>query len=161
MLNFINGFEPVIDGNSKILILGSFPSVKSREVGFYYGNPQNRFWKTICEFFSEEVPNSIDKKKEFLITHNIALYDAVGSCAIKGSSDSDINLNTAKPVLIDDVIKKAPNLKAVFCNGKKSYEIFTTFNKNINLPVFYLPSTSPANVSFKKEKWKDLLSKFF
>ena len=84
------GFEPFCHINSKILILGSFPSVKSRKVEFYYGNPQNRFWSTVSEFFGEETPVTVDDKKNFLLKHDIALWDMVTECEIKGSMDSEI-----------------------------------------------------------------------
>ena len=84
------GFAPVFDGNSRVLILGSFPSVKSREIDFYYGHKQNRFWKMLCGYFGEEIPETTDGKREFLNRNKIALWDMVVSCEIKGSADASV-----------------------------------------------------------------------
>lgn len=152
------GFEPFYDENSVLLILGSFPSVKSRQVEFYYGNNQNRFWKTVCGFFGEEVPLSLDGKKNFLKKRKIALWDMVTECEIVGSQDSKI-----KNFKVADIKKLLQNSKInyIMLNGSKAAEIFTHNFGDIEVPFVRLPSTSPANVSFKKEIWHDALSRVF
>ena len=144
-------FEPVVDKNSEILILGSFPSVKSRKINFYYGNPQNRFWKVLEEFFGEKIGNDIESKKIFLKNHKIAVWDIVKSSKIKGSSDLELVKDEIEFNDIEKLLKDYPNIKKVFCNGKASFNL--TQKQFPNLEVRYLPSTSPANVSFKKETW--------
>ena len=144
-------FEPIVDKNSKILILGSFPSVKSREVNFYYGNPQNRFWKVMEEFFKITIGNDIESKKQFLKNYHIALWDIVNATQIKGSSDLDLVKEEKQINEVEELLKKYPNIQKVFCNGKASYDLTVKYFPNID--VNYLPSTSPANVSFKKEIW--------
>lgn len=154
MDNFVC-FEPVVDKNSKILILGSFPSVKSREINFYYGNKQNKIWKIFENFFKEKIGENIENKKAFLLSHKIAMWDIVKSSNIKGSSDSDILKNNYEINDILKLLKKYPNIKNIYCNGKLSYNL--TLKYFPNLKVNYLPSTSPANVSFKLEPWNKAL----
>ena len=115
------GFEPCYDDNSKLLILGSFPSVKSRQVQFYYGNKQNRFWKTISGFFGDEVPQTVEEKKEFLKKRRIALWDIVTECEIEGSKD-----DTIKNFKVADIKKVLQNSKISFIivNGGKAFFIF-------------------------------------
>lgn len=146
-------FGPVYDQNSRVLILGSFPSVKSREQGFYYGHPQNRFWKMLAAIYKEEIPNSIDEKKKFLLKHGIALWDVIESCDIEGSSDSSI-----RNVVVNDIARilmEAP-IKVVLTNGKKAQELYRKYVKHPE--AVCLPSTSPANAACKLEKlieeWK-------
>lgn len=145
-------FDPVFDCNSKILILGSFPSVKSREQAFYYGNKQNRFWKTLCEFYKTEV-NTVEEKIRLCLTNRVALWDIVTSCTIKGSLDSDIR----NYVLADlsRVLDKCGIIK-ILCNGGKAYQL-TKQAYCGSIPVIKLPSTSPANVRFDKTVWFDNL----
>lgn len=147
-----NGFPPVYDGDSKILILGSFPSVKSRKVNFYYGNKQNRFWKTLKEFYGEAV-ETVDDKKSLCLRRGIALWDIVVSCEIKGSMDADIT----NYVLADltEILQKCKIVK-ILCNGAKAYELTKSVYGG-DIPVYKLPSTSPANVSFSKQKWFEQL----
>ena len=136
----IYSFEPIFDNNSRVLILGSMASVKSLEKGFYYMHPRNRFWTTIGQVAGEQVPESIEGKRDFLLTHKIALMDIIYSCNRDGSLDSDIK--DAVPNDIMQVIKTG-NIQAVFCNGRKSYEIAKKTYPDIDFN--YLPSTSPAN----------------
>jgi len=152
------GFEPFFDENSILLILGSFPSVKSRQVEFYYGNNQNRFWKTVCGFFGEDAPLTIDGKKDFLKRRKIALWDVVTECEIVGSQDSKI-----KNFKVADIKKLLQNSKInyIILNGGKAAEIFMRNFGDICVPFEKLPSTSPANVSFKTEVWHDALSRVF
>lgn len=151
------GFAPVFNGESRILILGSFPSVKSREVSFYYGNPQNRFWRTVCGLFGEEVPRDTAGKREFLLRRRIALWDVVESCDIVGSSDASIeNVAFAD---VPFVLRAAP-IEKIFCNGTKAYELFAAnFPKYIDMTE-KLPSTSPANPRFSAAAWESALSPF-
>ena len=136
-----------IDNNSTVLILGSLPSVKTREVGFYYGHPRNRFFKVLSSIFSVKEPISVIDRKNFLREYNIALYDVIYECDICGSSDSSIK----NPIVIDikDILTKYPNIKYIGVNGGKAKELFDRYllddvNK-FGVEVFYLPSTSPAN----------------
>lgn len=138
--------KPFYNENSKILILGSFPSIKSREFGFYYSHPQNRFWKVLSKVFNEEIANDIPSKKAFLKNHNIALYDVCASCTIKGSSDTSIKnvipCNIA-PILANSCIK------TIYVNGKTAYNLYNKLIKDkINKEAIYLPSTSPANAKY-------------
>ena len=158
MCNIIHGFEPVFDQNSKILILGSFPSVKSRKVEFYYGNRQNRFWKTVCSYFNESIPETVEEKRKFLLRHKIALWDVVCECEIVGSKDSTIkNFKTAD---INFLLQNS-EVGYIILNGSKAFSIFEASYKNLNIPYVKLPSTSPANTHFNIEVWHDALSTAF
>lgn len=152
------GFQPFYSSDSKILILGSFPSVKSRKAEFYYGNPQNRFWSTLSEFFGEDLPLGTENKKEFLLRHKIALWDIVTECEIVGSMDSEIkNYRVAD---IEKLLQKI-NVGLIILNGCKAYEIFCKKYAHIRAEYIKLPSTSPANTRFSKEVWFDALSRVF
>lgn len=143
-------FGPVYDENSRILILGSFPSVKSREQQFYYGHPQNRFWKVAAALWGEEKPETIEVKKEFLLKHQIALWDVIESCDIMGSSDSSIRNVVPNDM---DVILKAAAIGGIFLNGDKAYQLYLKYcKKEGQPPVKKLPSTSPANAAWNLEK---------
>lgn len=135
----IHPIPPVYDCNSNILILGSFPSPKSRETGFFYGNKQNRFWKILSLVFSQTVPADIDGKKEFLLKHKIAVWDVLHSCEIDGASDSSI-----KNAVVNnfDIIFTISNIKAVFTTGSTATKLY---NKLTGKKSIYLPSPSPAN----------------
>ena len=148
------GFGPVFDKNSKILILGSFPSVKSREIQFYYGHKQNRFWKTVCGFFGEEVPETTGGKTAFLYRRKIALWDMVTECEIEGSADADIK--NAKTADLNVVFRAAP-IEKVLLNGTLSYNLFLARYADIEIPYFKMPSTSPANPRFDKKIWEEQL----
>lgn len=144
------GFAPVYAAGSRVLILGSFPSVKSRQVGFYYGNPQNRFWKTVCGYFGEQIPEDIAGKTEFLLRRKIALWDAVESCEIEGSSDSSIQAESVADVAS---LVTACGAHVILCNGSKSYSVLEKHYPAL-LPITKkLSSTSPANPRFTKEEW--------
>ena len=149
-------FDPIFDENSEILILGTLPSVKSREQNFYYGHPQNRFWKVIAALFEEPVPERIPEKKELLLKHHIALWDVIAECDIAGSSDSSI-----KNVVPNDmnVILSGADIQGIFANGGKAYQLFVKYcSKEGMPPVGKLPSTSPANAAWSFEhltaEWK-------
>lgn len=141
---------PVFDRNSKVLILGSFPSVKSREVQFFYGHPQNRFWKVTSAVFGVQEPHTIEEKKSFLLSHGIAVWDVIASCDIEGSSDSSI-----KNVVPNDLTKilEIADIRTIFVNGKTAEKFYNKYIKNsIGRDVVCLPSTSPANAAWSVER---------
>lgn len=141
---------PFFDGNSELLILGSFPSPKSRESGFYYGHPQNRFWKTLAAVFEEKVPSDIEEKKEFLRRQKIALWDVIASCEIKGAEDGSIRRAKANDL---SVILNAAAIRKILTTGKTAFCLYQTLCEPIvGRPALPLPSTSPANraVSFEE-----------
>lgn len=151
-----------INNTSSILILGSLPSVKTREVGFYYGHPQNRFYKVLAKIFDEDIAtSSIENKKSFLDKHHIALYDVIYECDIIGSSDASIR----NPVVIDikDILDKYKNIKRIGINGGKAKALFDKYlldiikNNFSDIDIYYLPSTSPANA---KTKLDDLVTSY-
>lgn len=152
----IHPIQPVYDKDSKVLILGSFPSVKSREEGFFYGHPQNRFWKVTTSIFDEEIPRTPQEKKAFLIRNHIALWDVIGSCDIDGSSDSSI-----RNVKVNDIsmILTTADIKAIYLNGKKAYHLYQKYMQPvIQREGVCLPSTSPANAVWSLEKLKQAWS---
>lgn len=152
-------FPPIFDEQSRILILGSFPSVKSREESFYYANPQNRFWRLLSKLLEEPLPLSINDKVVMLKKHRIAIWDVIGSCDIVGSSDSSIT--NVKPVDLSIVLEKA-NIESIFANGNKAYELYNKYiYPDVKREIIKLPSTSPANASYSIEKlvlqWNKIL----
>lgn len=149
-------FPPVFDKNSTILILGSFPSEKSRETGFYYGNPQNRFWRVCAMVFGDTVPKTNNEKTKFLLKNGIALWDSVSSCRIEGSSDSSIR--NAVPNDISFILKTAP-ISKIFANGTLAYNLYQKYIlPTTGIDSVKLPSTSPANAAWSLERlesaWK-------
>ncbi|WP_107812081.1 DNA-deoxyinosine glycosylase [Campylobacter concisus] len=147
-------FKPIFDKNSKILILGSFPSVVSRKFGFYYANPQNRFWRVLAGILNAPLPTSTDEKINFLLARRIAIYDAAISCEIKGSSDA--KMTAVSPANLEPIFSGA-RIVQVFANGGKAHEICEKYLKDKILnatgkPPLKLPSTSPANANFSFEK---------
>ena len=143
-------FEPVFGENSKVLILGTFPSVKSRENQFYYGHPQNRFWKVIAGLTESEVPQTIEEKKKLLLEHGIAIWDVIESCDIIGSSDSSIK--NVVPADIERVVANS-KIQNIYANGgtaKKLYEKYS--QKKTGREIIGLPSTSPANAAYSLER---------
>ena len=154
----IHPFEPIFDSNSRILILGTFPSVKSREQQFYYGHPQNRFWKVLAAVFNDAPPKTVPEKKDFLLKHNLALWDVISSCEITGSADSSIK--NAVPNDISKILGAA-HISHIFCNGSKAFELYNQhLLKKTGFQAEKLPSTSPANAAWTLEKlisaWKIL-----
>ncbi len=146
MERIIHPFGPVFDENSRVLILGSFPSVKSREQQFFYGHPQNRFWKVIAALFHQETPSTIQEKKELVLRHHLALWDSVASCVITGSSDASIREAQANPLRL--ILDRSP-VQAVFCNGKTSWSLYNKLIlPSVRLEALCLPSTSPANAQW-------------
>ena len=146
----LHPIDPVFDKDSRVLILGSFPSVKSREEGFFYGHPQNRFWKVTAGVFGEKVPQTIEEKKAFLLRNHIALWDVIGSCDIEGSSDASIRNATVNDI---SLILKTAQIKAVFLNGKKAFSLYQKYMyPEVKREGICLPSTSPANAMWSVEK---------
>lgn len=149
----IHPIEPVFNENSKILILGSFPSVKSRDVGFYYGNAQNRFWRVLSGIFECSVPITIDEKKAFLTDNNIALWDVIHSCEIEGSADSTIKNVTPNDI---QMIVKSSRIKTIITNGKTADKLYKQYiEPKTKIAAICLPSTSPANASWSLQKLID------
>lgn len=143
-------FAPVYDKKSRILILGTFPSVKSREQQFFYGHPQNRFWKLLAQLTGENVPASISEKKTLLLSHGIAIWDVIQSCDIIGSADSSIR--NVVPCDISQILKHSP-IEAIFGNGAKACSLYEKYLLPLtHRPIEKLPSTSPANAAFSLEK---------
>lgn len=144
--------KPFIDKKSTVLILGTFPSVKSREAGFYYSHKRNRFFLVLSKIFNKPVPNSIEEKKELLRKHHIGLYDIIYECDINNSDDSSIR--NAVPIDLNNILDKYPNIKTIGLTGSKASNIFQKYFKNLEekLNVFYLPSTSPANAKMSTEE---------
>ena len=154
--NIIHPIPPLYDENSQALILGSFPSVKSREAMFFYGHPQNRFWKLMALLFEADIPSTVEEKKRLVLSHGIAMWDTIHSCTITGSSDSSI-----KDVVPNDlsVILNNSRVKRIFCNGAASHRLYQKYIYPINnIPAQKLPSTSPANAAWSldrlAEEWK-------
>lgn len=143
-------FAPVVNAESRILILGSFPSVKSRENQFYYGHPQNRFWRLLGAAFREPVPQTIPDKQALLLTHHLALWDVIASCRITGSSDASVR--NAVPVDIARVLDTA-EIRRVLCNGALSGRLYHQYlEKKVGMEAVVLPSTSPANAAWSLER---------
>ena len=141
---------PVFNKDSKVLVLGSFPSVKSREEGFFYGHPQNRFWKVTARVFDEDIPLTVSSKREFLLRNHIALWDVIGSCDIEGSSDSSIRNVTVNDI---SIILNTADIRLICLNGKKAYQYYQKYMfPVINREGICLPSTSPANVAWNIDR---------
>lgn len=153
-------FEPIYNEKSKILILGSFPSVKSREKQFYYGHPQNRFWRVLAYLVDESVPITIEEKKNLLLENYIAIWDVIESCSIQGSSDTSI-----KDVVVNDFseILKNSEIENIYVNGAKAYELYHKYAEDrTGIKAIKLPSTSPANAAWSLDRlckvWKEIIT---
>lgn len=151
-------FSPIYNKESKVLILGSFPSVKSREQHFYYGHPQNRFWPLLARICEEDPPQSIETKKELCLRHGIALWDVIESCDIEGSADSSIRNAKVNDL---DIILRQCDIRQIFVNGTTAYRLFQKYQKDhIGRDAVKLPSTSPANATWNFdtlwEQWKTI-----
>ncbi len=143
-------FGPLFGPDSRILILGSFPSVKSREQNFFYGHPQNRFWKVIAALYGQEVPVTIPEKRELILSHGLALWDSIASCVVTGSSDASIRDVRANDLRI--ILDNSP-VRRIYCNGRKSHEMYEKYIQPLlGLEAGCLPSTSPANAQWSLEK---------
>ena len=151
-------FAPVFNEQSRILILGTFPSVKSREQKFYYGHPQNRFWKVIARLVNAEVPLTIAEKKTLLLDNKIAVWDVIESCEITGSSDSSIK--NVRPADLRMILDRAP-IQKIYANGSTAKKLYDRYSlEKTGKEIIGLPSTSPANVAYSLERlleyWKDI-----
>ena len=150
MSSIVHPIKPLYNKDSKILILGSFPSVKSREQMFFYGHPQNRFWKVLAAVLGTETPETVDEKREFILSHNIALWDVIASCEIDGSADSSIK--NVVPNDLNEILDVA-DISAIFVNGKTAEKYYNKYIKDkINRQAVCLPSTSPANAGWSFER---------
>ena len=157
--HIVHSFEPVYDKDSEILILGTLPSVKSRENNFYYGHKQNRFWKVLATLLKEPVPETIEEKKAMLLAHRVALWDVIQSCDIKGSSDSSIK--NVHPTDIGMILEKT-NMTQIYANGNKAGQLYKRYQFPVTgIEATVLPSTSPANAAWSLarlcEAWKTIL----
>ena len=142
-------FKPIYSKDSKILILGSIPSVVSREDNFYYAHPKNRFWKIISKIYNEKIPTTKEEKTKLILNNNLAIYDVIKSCDIEGSADSSIK--NVKLNNLDLLIQKSKIEKIIF-NGNKAYELYNKYETNKFSNTKVLPSTSPANARYSFEK---------
>ena len=146
----LHPISPVYDRDSKILILGSFPSVKSREEGFFYGHAQNRFWKVTSAVLGCKTPQTVCEKREFLLANSIAVWDVIGSCDIVGSADSTIKNVTPNDIAM---ILEIAEIKQIFVNGKTAYRYYNEYIKDrVGREAVCLPSTSPANAAWTFER---------
>ncbi len=143
-------FGPLYNEESRVLILGSFPSVKSRQQNFFYGHPQNRFWRVVSAIFDEPTPATIDEKRRLILSHGLALWDSIASCDIAGSADSAIR--NARPNDISLILDNS-KVQKIFCNGKKSYELYVKYiEPATGREAVCLPSTSPANAQWSLDR---------
>ena len=157
--HMIHPIPPTWNSESSILILGSFPSAKSREMAYFYGHPQNRFWYVLAALYSEKFPETVEERKNFLLNHHIAAWDVIASCTIVGSSDSsiqDVKVNNLLPILAGAPIKK------IYVNGKKALEYYNKYTlTQTGREAICLPSTSPANAAWSMnrliEAWQQIL----
>ena len=149
----VHPIPPLFDKNSRVLILGSFPSVKSREAKFFYGHPQNRFWRVLAALTGSPLPHTIAEKTELVLNHHFALWDSIGSCTITGSSDSSIR--DIVPNDLSVILDHAP-IERIFCNGAASLDSYRHYiEPRIHRPALLLPSTSPANAAWTLERLID------
>lgn len=154
-----HNIAPLYDENSRYLILGSFPSVKSRQTGFFYGHPQNRFWKIMAAIFNEEVPETIREKKAFLLRNKVALWDVIGSCDIEGSSDASIR--NVIPNDISPLLKKT-GIRKIFVNGKTAQKLYIRYlQEKTGIEAILLPSSSPANAVYSLDRLIEEWGRYF
>lgn len=154
----VPGFAPLASTNSRVLIVGSYPSPKSFDEGFYYGNPHNRFWPMMARLLDKEEPHNIAQKEKLITENGLALWDVLESCTIQGASDATIT-----DIVMNDIagfVKNHP-IKAVFCNGAAAHKYYGKYCAGVGLPVYAMPSTSPANARFRMDdlvkEWQALL----
>lgn len=151
-LEVVHDFQPVYDKSSRILILGSIPSAASRQQGFYYMHPQNRFWKVLERILDRDKTDTIASKKQMLLTNNIALWDVLASCNIEGSADSSIQ----SPQINDfQLLFDKTEIERVYTNGRKAHELYSRSVFAERHPAVYLPSTSPANAAYSLDRLCD------
>ena len=147
-------FNPIANESSRILILGTMPSVRSREDGFYYAHPRNRFWRVIAACFGQDVPQTVSEKKQFLFLNGVALWDVLACCEIHRSDDASIR----NPVCNDiSAFVQGSSIEKILCNGAKAFDLYSR-NFDLPVPVLQMPSTSPANAAWSFERlleiWK-------
>ena len=152
----VHPIPPLYSENSSVLILGSFPSVKSREQEFFYGHPQNRFWRVIAEVYGESVPTTVEEQKKLILSNGLALWDVIAECEIEGSSDSSISAVKQNDISI--ILNNCP-VKRIFVNGKTAEKYYIKYiQPKVGVKAVCLPSTSPANAAYSLEKlcekWK-------
>lgn len=149
----IHPIPPLFDDCSRVLILGSFPSVKSREAMFFYGHPQNRFWRILAALTGRPVPQTVAEKTDLILTHHFALWDSIGSCTITGSSDSSIR--DVVPNDLRRIVEHAP-IERIYCNGATSLKYYRRYNEPLlGRRAEVLPSSSPANAAWSLERLID------
>ena len=149
----VHTFGPLYNADSRILILGSIPSPASREVGFYYGHPRNRFWPMLAEFFAVPLPESIEEKKALVLSHELALWDAIEECDIIGASDSSVK--NVIPTDIPALLEKA-RIERILCNGALSKKVYDKYQlERTGIPAIKMPSTSRANAAWGMERLKE------
>lgn len=149
----VHPIPPTYDEHSEILILGSFPSPKSRESGYFYGHPRNRFWRVVATIFSDDIPDTVEQKRAFLLRHHIAAWDVIHSCVITGASDSSI-----RDVVVNDIsqILRTAEIRDIYVNGKTAYRYYQTYMEPVTgRKAVCLPSTSPANAAWSVEQLVD------
>lgn len=155
----VHPLKPLYNEESKILILGSFPSIKTREYGFFYGHPQNRFWPIMEELFNTKLSTDIDERREFILKNKIAMYDSIFQCDIIGSSDASIQ--NVIPSDLSEIFAKA-KIEKVYCNGATSHKYYKKYHeKKYGIKAVALPSSSPANARYRIEDlvrvWSQIL----
>jgi len=148
--HIVHPFGPLYDTQCKVLILGSLPSLKSREQNFFYGHPRNRFWPLLAALFHETPPVSVQEKREMALRHHIALWDTIYSCEIIGSSDSSIR--SVEPTDLCPIVEES-GVRRIFCNGRTSWDYYRRYQeKELGMEAVLLPSTSPANAAWSMDR---------
>ena len=146
----VHTIPPLYDSHSRVLLLGSIPSPKSREIGFFYGHPQNRFWRVLAAVLGEEVPQTIEDKRTMCLKHHVALWDTIARCYIAGASDTSIR--NAVPNDIGKLVRES-EITRIFATGGKSAELYRKLiEPTLHIPITQLPSTSPANAAWSLER---------
>ena len=154
-----HSIPPTFDENSRVLLLGSMPSPKSRETGYNYGHPQNRFWRVLAQLAEEPVPDTNERKRDFCLRHGIALWDVLAECEIEGASDASIR--NARPNDLTLITRSAP-IEAIFCTGAKAHALYRKLcEKDVGMPATRLPSTSPANAACGMDRLLEAYAEVF
>ena len=146
----VHTIPPLYDSHSRVLLLGSIPSPKSREAGFYYAHPQNRFWRVLAAVLGEEIPQTVEEKRAMCLTHHVALWDTISRCDIAGASD--LSIRNAEPNDIGKLVRES-EITRIFATGGKSAELYRKLiEPKLHIPIMQLPSTSPANAAWSLER---------
>ena len=146
----VHTIPPLYDSHSRMLLLGSIPSPKSREIGFFYGHPQNRFWRVLAAVLGEPVPQSIEEKRAMCLKHHVALWDTIARCDIAGASD--LSIRNAEPNDIGKLVRES-EITRIFATGGKSAELYRKLiEPQLHIPITQLPSTSPANAAWSLDR---------